>query len=256
MIRLLSSCLVICSLLTLVTAGYTEETVRLASGEWPPYQSKELKHAGVVSRIVTEAFAQSDIRVELGYFPWKRSYHYAETGQWDGTFVWFETPERRELFYVSDPVIDINYVFFHKKEFPFEWKTIADLKPLIIGGTLGYEYGTAFQGAEKDGVIRVVRKPTDAENFQRLLEGQIHIFPCDVEVGYELIWKHFTPNEVQRFTHHPLPVRAAPHHLLLSKRIERNKRLMVLFNKGLRQIKESGQYDQFITESRRGDYHR
>lgn len=256
MIRFLSGLLVICSLLAIVNAGYAEETVRLASGEWPPYQSKDLKHAGVVSRIVTEAFAQSGIRVEFGYFPWKRSYYYAETGQWDGTFVWFETPERRKLFYISDPVIDISYVFFHKEDFSFDWKDIHDLKALIVGGTLSYDYGPAFQSAEKDGAIRVVRKPTDEENFRRLLQDKIHVFPCDIEVGYELIRKHFTAEEVQLFMHHPLPVRADPHHLLLSRKIERNKRLIVLFNSGLQRIKENGQYDRYISESRRGDYHR
>jgi len=30
--------------------GFAGETIRLASGEWPPYQSAAFKHAGVVKR--------------------------------------------------------------------------------------------------------------------------------------------------------------------------------------------------------------
>ncbi len=44
--------------LTLSTISATAEvSIRLASGEWEPYQSKGLKYAGFASRIVTEAFA-------------------------------------------------------------------------------------------------------------------------------------------------------------------------------------------------------
>jgi len=51
---------------TQVLAG---ETIRLANGEWVPYQSKSLKHCGAVSRIVTKAFASEGITVEYEYFP-------------------------------------------------------------------------------------------------------------------------------------------------------------------------------------------
>ncbi len=135
------------------TTAFSEETIRLASGEWSPYQSENLKHYGVASRIVTQAFSLSGIRVEYSYFPWKRSYKYAETGTWDGTFLWFDTPERRKSFYVSDPIVDIQYVFFHLKSYSFDWKSIDDLRGIEIGGTLEYNYGEAFQGAEKEGRI-------------------------------------------------------------------------------------------------------
>ena len=245
--------LAICLFFVLTGFGFAEAPVRLASGEWAPYQSKNLKHAGLASRIVTEAFALEGIQTEFGYFPWKRSFFLARTGEWDGTFIWFDTPERRALFYVSDPILDIKYVFFHKKEFAFDWEHINDLRSLRIGGTIQYDYGAAFQSAEKEGAINVVRKLSDADNFLRLHKGQIHIFPCEVEVGYALLHKHFSAAEIQGFTHHPLPLKAAPHHLLLSKKKPRNERLILLFNRGLQRLNASGQVERYIAESRRGD---
>ncbi|MBU2714317.1 hypothetical protein KCG35_25035, partial [Zooshikella sp. WH53] len=35
--------------------------VRVATGEWPPYISKNLKHYGVVSHVIKEAFAEENI---------------------------------------------------------------------------------------------------------------------------------------------------------------------------------------------------
>ena len=43
-------------------------SVRLSSGEWPPYTSENLPHFGLASRIVTEAFALKGITVEYGTF--------------------------------------------------------------------------------------------------------------------------------------------------------------------------------------------
>ena len=123
-----------------------------------------------------------------------------------------------------------------------------------MGATLGYDYGPAFQYAEKYDRIHVSRKPTDAENFLRLSKKQIDTFPCDIEVGYERIRQHFPADERQRFTHHPLTVRADPHHLFLSKKIACNKRMIARFNRGLKQLKASGKVDRYMMESRSGKY--
>ena len=232
---------------TQVLAG---ETIRLASGEWVPYQSKGLHHGGTVSRIVTEAFASQGITVEYEYYPWKRGYVRAETGEVDGTFLWFATAERRATFYISDPVIDIQYVFFHLKNYGFDWNTIDDLQDKTIGATVGYDLGEAFQEAERDNVITVERVTTDEQNFQKLLLGRIQIFPCDREVGYALLRKLFPPGLAGLFTHHTKPLKAAPHHLLLSKKNEQNKQMLELFNKGLQKLKDSGRYQQYLVEMR------
>ncbi len=228
--------------------GKAEETIRLASGEWPPYQSQYLKHAGVISRIVSEAFALEGIKVEFGYFPWKRSLLLAESGRWHGTFVWFDTVERREKFYISDSVIDIQYVFFHKKTFQFNWQNMDDLKDLRIGATIGYDYGKSFQHAEANKNTRVIRRPSDKENFLRLNNDLIHIFPCDIAVGYEILRKEYGPAAKELFTHHPLPVKSAPHHLLLSRKDINNKERMVKFNRGLKMLLENGKYQQYFSE--------
>ena len=64
------------------------ETIRIANGEWPPYLSKELKHYGVASRIVAEAFALEGVKVKYGFFPWGRAYAVVQRGEWDGSVIW------------------------------------------------------------------------------------------------------------------------------------------------------------------------
>jgi polar amino acid transport system substrate-binding protein len=90
--------LVFLYLLSIVTTSFAAETLLLTNGEWPPYLSKNLKYYGSASRIVTEAFALEGINVEYKFFPWKRAYKNAELGIWDGSVVWFDTPELRKFF--------------------------------------------------------------------------------------------------------------------------------------------------------------
>ncbi len=248
--------LVLVFLLCFVRNGFAEETIILTNGEWPPYMSEHLKHHGVVSRIVSEAFALEGVKVEYAFFPWKRAFALAKTGKFDGSVVWWKTPEREKDFYFSDPVLDVQYVFFHLRSNRFDWKTTADLKGVEIGATQGYNYGESFQNAEKNGEIIVQRVPMDELNFKKLLKRKIDIFPVDVEVGYTMLKNIFPPEEVGLFTHHPTPVRSDPHHLILSKKNEKNRELVVLFNKGLKRLKESERIFQYLAESRRGDYRR
>lgn len=226
------------------------DLIRITNGEWPPYLSENLPCRGVASRIVTEAFALEGVTVEYGFFPWKRSLILAERGEWDGAAVWFRSPEREEAFYVSDPVIQSSYVFFHLKNVVFDWRTVDDLRDIKIGATAEYNYGEDFETAEKEGRIAVDRCASDELNFAKLLNGRFKIFPLDMEVGYAMLHKQFKPETVSLFTNHPRPLRRDTLHLLLSKKIEGNRQRIEQFNRGLKKLRDSGRIEQFLEESR------
>ncbi len=242
-------------LFILVSVGTAKETIRLASGEWPPYQSSSLKEGGMVTHIINESFLNAGIKVEFGYFPWNRSFYLAKEGDWDGTFIWFDTPERRSSFYVSNSVVDVKYVFFHLKETVFNWSTIDDLRQISIGATLGYEFGgKEFKEAEKNKTIKVIRANDDLMNLKLLLNKRIQVFPCDLQVGYQLIKTHFSSKDATLFTHHSKPIKVAPHHLLLSKKNVKNELIIQRFNTGLQKLKDSGKYDQILLDQKKGRY--
>lgn len=232
-----------------------EEPVRLTNGEWPPYCSQTLKHHGLVSRIVTEAFAVEGIKVEYGFFPWKRALVNVEDGTWDGSPGWYYSEERAQYAYYSDPMIDYHNVIFHLKSTPFDWKEVEDLKGIPIGGTRGNVYGKKIEDAKKSGKLTIEWVTEDEQNFKKLLAGRVQLVLMDLHVGYFLLHTKFTPEERSLITHHPKPTASAePGHLILSKKVDRSKRLMDAFNRGLQRLKESGKYDQYIAESKRGEY--
>jgi polar amino acid transport system substrate-binding protein len=251
--KIVSFVSVVC-LLVVSSVCMAGEKVRLTNGEWPPYLSKSLKHYGVASHVVESAFNNVGITVEYGFYPWKRAYTLAQRGDWDGSVVWTPTDERKKDFYCSDPVASDVTVFFHLRSKPFDWKSFSDLKNLKIGATLSYDYGKPFAENEKSGAIKVDRAVKDETSFKKLLIKRIDIFVCNLDVGYSLIHKMYPIETASLFTNHPLPVKEAPLVLLLSNRLDKNKQLIDKFNKGLKQLKDSGKFDEYFDASRQGKY--
>jgi len=110
------------------------QTIRLAIGEWAPYHSSNLKHYGLGSRIITEAFALEGVQVQYDFFPWARSLFYVESGDWEGSGIWYYSPKRAQYSLYSDTVLEFSYVFFHLKSYSFDWTIIEDLQEIPIGG--------------------------------------------------------------------------------------------------------------------------
>lgn len=224
------------------------EEVRLTNGEWAPYLGARLPHHGVASRIVEEAFAATGIQVHWEFYPWARSMHLAERGERAGTAVWLRSPEREQRFFISDPVVESTYYFFHRKDRPLEWQQVADLKGVRLGGALGYDYGPAFQRAERDGQIQVKRLSGEEQGLRMLLAGRLDAFPMDKVVAFALLNDRFSPADRARMSYHPLPVRSDSLHLMLSRQVPGNAELIARFNKGLAQLRESGKVAQYLME--------
>ena len=230
------------------------QPLRLASGEWPPYFSEQLRHYGVGSHIVSEAFALEGIEVEYGFFPWKRSLRLAREGVWDGTLGWEPSAERERFFYISDRVWQAPWVFFHLKSSPFDWQDFGDLAEVRIGGTLGYIYSQELFEAERAGKLHIERTVSDRLNLRKLASGRIDVFPQLVDIGYYQLRQLFDADTLRRFTHHRKPLGSHLDHLLLTRADPRNAELIRVFNRGLAALKASGRYGQFFVELRRGEY--
>ncbi len=245
---------------TLLAGPAFSETVRIATGEWAPFTSKDLKHGGVANHIVKEAFKLVGIDTEFGYFPWARSLQYVMDGKWDATGFWSPNTEWEDKIYHSDPIGEIKFVFFHRKDNPFDWKSVADLikNKTKIGLTLGYNYENPefkkeySEGGKLEKQVQWVS--SDEKNFRMLLGGRFDAFPQEISVGFDMIRKMFSTEEAQLITVHPKPLTVTPATLLLSKKVKRNARMFKLFNKGLKQLKDSGRYDQMYKDSMAGKY--
>jgi len=250
---LFHSCLILFILIQTVTVP-AEDPLRITVGEWPPYFSESLKYGGVTPHIARQVFALEGIEAEYGWFPWKRGLEYARKGTWDAALGWARTPDREKDLIFSDTILITRNVFFHLKETPFDWQTIDDLSNYRIGGVIGYHYSNSFAAAVRDGRIEVERTSSETQSLRKLLAGRIDVFVSNMDVGYFYLNGNFTPEEIARITVHPVPLETNELHLAINRKKENSRELLERFNRGLRQMKETGEFDRMYESSRRGEY--
>lgn len=251
---LLSWIFILLAFLTTSIVCHANEPIKIAAEEWPPFSSEHLKYNGLMSRIITEAFALEGLNVEIGFFPSARALLYVKEGLWDGIGGWTANEERAVDHHFSDPLFSESIVFFHLKRNPFDWNEMSDLKDIRIGATNEYYYGEAFEKAEKEGTIQIERVPSDELNLRKILKNRIEICPMNLDAGLSLLQTKFKQEEIDSITYHPRPVDEGPLVLMFSKKVEKNKEIVEVFNRGLKRLKDSGRYAQFFEESRQGKY--
>ncbi|WDD96937.1 substrate-binding periplasmic protein [Thalassomonas actiniarum] len=252
----ITSLLLLWLLLVSLTAakGFTQETIRIATGEYPPFYSENARNYGHVLHLVSEAFAQMNIKVEYGFFPWNRSLALAKHNSWDATCCWLKDPVKQQYFYFSDVVYSTEVVFFHLKSYPFDWRSYDDLTGIEIGTTVRYRYGGVFVDADHAGKLSLEIAATDEINFRKLLGGRIKIFPISRKVGYTLLADLFNVEETDLITHHPKVLVSNISRLLVSEKNPKSQYFIEMFNKGLKMLKASGEYEKYFIEAKFDDY--
>jgi len=248
------SVLLIVAFLLLGIQLFAQKTIRITNGEWEPYLSQYSYKYGLASHIVSEAFKLENITIEWGFFPWKRSYVLAQKGVWDASAVWWPSPETKENFLVSSPVVKTSFVFFHLKNYKFQWKSMQDVHDQEIGFTRGYDYGKEFMSALKDKKINIQVSNSDELNFKKLLKGRIDIFPNDLLVGSSQIRNNFSDEEAKLFTSHPKQFSKNTLNLIICKHCENGQYFLEKFNSGLKKLIKSGRLKQMYKDLYSGKY--
>lgn len=240
-------------------AAHTEKnfegiTVTLASGEWAPFFSKNLKYYGVVSRIVSDAFAQVGVKVKYVFRPWKRALQEAAMGKWKGTVGWLKTEDRLKQFYFSEPIMRPTPIFFQRKDNRIKWETMSDLKGVKIGATTGYFYGNQFAQAEAEKEISVIRSVEPVLNLKMLIGRRIDLAAVEREVGLNLLKTRFTREESAQIEPQEKIFHSEDAYLLLTKKWEHSRQLIETFNRGLNELAINGKIILYWEESRKGLY--
>jgi polar amino acid transport system substrate-binding protein len=234
--------------------------VQLATEEYAPFTSTKLKHFGVFSQIVSEAFLLEGIEVEYAFYPAARSYRLAQTGKVDGTIPWAHRAEREADFLYSDPILDVGGEYlFYRKGFEFNWDpNIQDYRTLTsirIGAIISYNYGEAFQGAEAKGIIQVSRISSLKNLFKMLLNRRIDIVVSKKWVAQYVLQSEFTADLIAQLDSSPETVEPPSYDYLLFSKLRPNaQNLMETFNSGLKELRASGRYDVILKAYEKAEY--
>jgi len=231
------------------TPANAETVVRIATGEFPPYTSKNLPHGGVATKILVEAFALENIQADFHYLPWKRAYEQTAEGLYDGSLPWLDRKERHELFYYSDSIFISSPVVFRRHDVEIEWSTFSDLASLNIGLSLGHLWIDEMREQVQKAGGTIQTAPNIVLNFKKLLSGRIDVFISNKDVGQYTLNKFFSSKEAQQLVQDPTLLFPGGYHLIISKQIPNGKILIEKFNAGLKKYKASREYDEYLLEA-------
>lgn len=249
--------------LVLLTGVYAQAAERpelpelqISVGDWPPYLSSELKHNGVIAHLISDVMADEGYRVTFRFLPWPRAYADAAAGKYQASAIWMHKAEREADFLFSAPVLNEQFVFFHLKSLPFDWRSFNDLKGMKLGGGLEYSYGPEFDAYIATGNVQMERVPSDAQNFGKLLRERVVLYPQEINVGYAALRNHFSPAEIAKITHHRKALLNNLSYLMLPKKLPGSQALLERFNRRLQLYRDNGRYQQYLDDLQQGKYTR
>lgn len=226
------------------------ELISIATGDYPPWTSREESSGGVLHRIINAAFALEGVDVEYAYYPWARSYLNAKIGRYQAASYWACSVERQRDFICSDALFEEDTVFFHLKNREFKsWNNLGELSQYKIGATQEYTYSKAFWDAARLNRLHVFVVQKDEQNFHLLLNGRIDLFPMGRLAGFALLHREFSPEQRVLFSHTVKPLIKQSMHLLFPRAtLANSQRNVMLFNRGLQKLKDDGRYASWLSD--------
>lgn len=223
------------------------EKLRIATGELPPYSTATRPDQGIALAVVRAAFEREGIEVEYVFLPWNRAQEEARSGKFDGTAAWGRRPDRERDFLLSDNVLTEQWVLLHRSDLALDWQKLDALGAYRIGAIRNYTYTPEFHALAAAGALKVDWVPDDMALLRMLIAGRVDIVPLDRNVACQLLEQHFRPEDWPRIAAHPrLITETFTSHLMLSKLRPDSAERMQRFNRGLAQLRSSGQYQKLV----------
>lgn len=226
--------------------------VRLVTGDWEPYTSRELQGRGVFTEVVSAVLTQAGFAPSYYFYPWKRAELEAKQGVAFAVFPYIKTAERAKDFYFSDPIIPTTGRFFYlKSRFPksIDYQDLSDLQPYNISGVLGYWYTDTFAAAR----LNVDYVPSDRQSIQKLYLKRVDLAACEELVGWALIDKLY-PDHRADFAVLDKPLNRGFLRLMVSKTYPQASEILQKFNLALAQLRDNGTIDAIFREHKLDRY--
>ena len=224
--------------------------VNLSNQEYAPYMGEKLPYGGLLTRIVTEVFRRGNVHVTYSWYPNNRAIQLARSGQVDGSVGWTPNEDRQRDLLFSEEVVPFSMVLFQRIGEHYPWQSLADLAPFRFGITGGNFYSDTFTRLQEKGVLKVEVASDDVTNLRKLAAGRIDLFPMEVEAGMLTTRLNLPPSQASRIIPQTREYWSTPLCIAIWKGHPKSEELVRRFNRELRKMKDSGELDLMVTQTR------
>lgn len=236
----LTRCALVISLPLMACAAIGEETLKLVTGElYAPFTGSELQDGGVLTALVTRAFARNSISSEVAFRPWTRGYEDSLRLEYAATFPYIATPDREAAFLFSDPLYLLKLRFYVQPESPFHLGSPEELANAVFCLPADYEF--AGWTSDRREEITFVRPRSMAQCYKMMARGRVDVLISNpANVAY---LASQTGHDVKKLILRELPFQLADKtlHLIVPAHHPDALELLDRFNNGLQQLHSSGE---------------
>ncbi|MCV2360418.1 MULTISPECIES: substrate-binding periplasmic protein [Roseateles] len=223
------------------------DTVRIATGELPPYATESRPDKGIALSIVRRAFELAGHKAEFYFQPWSRAQMETKSGLWDASAHWGASAERRRDFLLSDNILTEQWLIVHRKSIALQWTQPRDLRPYTLGVIRDYTYTPEFWALIRSNELRSDNTPNDLAGLRKMIRGRIDAMPMERNVACDLLTHNFSAQEREEFAAHPrLLTDSFSTHLILPPQQPRSAALLADFNRGLKALRDSGEHARLL----------
>jgi polar amino acid transport system substrate-binding protein len=162
------------------------EPLRIVTEAWAPYVYQDNgQPAGLDYEISAEVLRRLDVEVQWQFLPWKRCLLAFEQGQADGILDIFRIAEREPaMLFVEEPLSEVEFVLFYARQRPYPYRSLEDLRDLLIGISPGYWYNDrAFRDSH---LFSREEAPTHEANLGKLVRQRVDLVVNDRRAGLYL----------------------------------------------------------------------
>lgn len=228
-----------------------QQTVTLASLEWPPYTGAQLPDQGAASAVAKAAFEAMGYRLRIEFFPWSRAVKMARSDpNYAGYFPEYHSSKVTVNFVLSDPIGEGPLGLVQRIENRIQWNSVPDLARWRIGVVQDYVNTAEFDARLANRKQRVDPSINDSQNLLKLAAGRIDLAIVD-------------PYVFSYLSSHDRAVALIAHNLEMNPKLLENKKLYAcfartaagerwarVFNEGLRKIDVAAIMRKYIKDYR------
>ena len=232
------------ALLAITVSDTVAEEIIVTSGDFPPYSGTRLKGQGIASEIVKGAFnlVPEIAGIEIEFLPWKRALLSVEQEHANASFPYFMNEERRQKFFFSEPLYSANGLVYGNSI------TKDDIEPRtesLVCLPLGFAMGSMSAVIDKYDLV-LVRPNYLVQCFQLLYKQRVEYVFADKDVAEYIVKNKLQPSPEKLY---PLPFFNTQSDLhLIVKKSEAGQLLLDQFNKGLKDFKQTKQYQDLMSK--------
>ena len=220
--------------------------VRLVTGSgYYPYTDLSLEEGGLATEIVMAAYRSMQFIPDVKFGDWQQGYADTLAGRFDATFPYLVTPERKEQFYYSDPLLTVRQVLFVRAGSGGSQWMLRDLQDRSFCLPRGYALPFRLQGMAQSGAIRNRTAGSVEQCFENLSRGRVDFVPVDILLGS--LAARVPPNDPSDFTLAREDLYTSTLHLIVPKQQADARAHIDEFNRALEGLRVSGRYGNIIT---------